>query len=104
MNASAFSSDPTYIVKAIEEAVMLGGADEVRHVLDTVKYNSDFPRNVLYALESMLYLRLYYGRGGELEPPTDEGRKKVYEMEASWARELIESLDWYPELYRTRIA
>jgi len=103
MNEPALTSEPAYIVKAIEEAVLLGGAEEILHVLDLVKYDADFPRNVLYALESIFYLRHHYGKGGDLEPADDKDRRKVQDMESSWGRELLESLDWYPELYHTRI-
>ncbi|MFA5040985.1 MAG: hypothetical protein WC464_05075 [Bdellovibrionales bacterium] len=85
------------VAQAIEEAVLLGGADEVGSIIEQIKDDKDFPDDIRYGLEAMFYFRKYYGNGGELEPNKPEDKKKLFEMEALWGREIIENLDIYAE-------
>ncbi len=85
------------LARMIEEAVLLGGSKEVGDILDLVKDDKDFPANVRYGLEAMFYFRRFYGFGGDLEPQNAEDKKKLFEMEALWGREIIDSLDSYAD-------
>jgi hypothetical protein len=86
------------MAQAIQEAVLLGNAKDIDGILTLVKFDEDFPKNLRYGLEAIYYFRLYYGKGGELEPAKDEDKKRMLEMEALWGRQLIESLDYYSDL------
>lgn len=86
------------IIHAIHDAVLLGNIKEIDGVLDLVKEDEDFPQDLRYALEAMLYFRFYYGKGCELEPLIDEEKIRVFQLEAVWGRELIESIGHNPDL------
>ena len=92
------------LVQAIQDAILLGGAKEIDALLERIKDDKNFPDTVRYGLEAMFYFRHYYGKGGELEPTKSEDKKRLFEMEALWGRELIESLDCYSDLTEIKYA
>ncbi|MDD3029343.1 MAG: hypothetical protein PHS57_03565 [Alphaproteobacteria bacterium] len=85
------------VAQAIQEAILLGGDDEIEAVLESVKDDETFPVTLRYGLEALLYFRRYYGEGKELEPKDKEKKRKACDMESSWGRELIESLTYYSD-------
>jgi hypothetical protein len=95
---------PSSLVQAIQDAVLLGGAKEIDALLESIKDDKNFPDTIRYGLEAMFYFRHYYGKDGELEPKNSEDKKRLFEMEALWGRELIESLDCYSEVAETKYA
>ena len=74
------------IVQAIEDAVLLGNIREIDGVLELVKDDEDFSDTLRYGLEALRNFRLYYGKGGELEPKNDADKNKVLRLESIWGR------------------
>jgi hypothetical protein len=93
-----------HTIQAIRDAILLGGAREIDDVLSLIEDDEDFPETLRYGLEAMLYYRRYYGKGGELEPPDGEDKKRAVELEIYWGRELIESLQYYAETAKEKFA
>jgi hypothetical protein len=94
----------TPIVQAIEDAVLFGNIKEIDGVLDIVREDEGFPDGLRYGLEALMYFRIHYGKGGDLEPATDNDRQKVAVMETSWCRELIESIGHCPDMTEPKYA
>ncbi len=101
---SASYKMPSGIVQAIEDAVLLGNVRELVGVMELVKDEEDFPKELRYGIESLLYFRMYYGKNGEVPPVNDADRQKRIQMEISWGRELIESIGHYPDLTEMKYA
>jgi len=95
---------PAPIVQAIEDAVLFGNVKEIDGILDLVCEDAQFPESMRYGLEALLYFRLYYGKGGILEPVSEGDRQKTLCMESSWGRELIDSIGHYPAMDEARYA
>ncbi len=83
------------VVRAIQDAILLGSAAEIEGVLDLVRDDDEFPVNLKYGLEAMAHFRRFYGKGGDLAPKTEADKKKLIEMEVSWGRELLDNLNRY---------
>lgn len=81
--------------QAIQDAILLGNTKEISGVLEGVRGDGRFPKNLWYGLEAMFYFRHYYGKGGELEPASADEKKRMFDLESFFGRELIESLGWY---------
>ena len=92
------------LVQAIEDAILLGNVKEIDGVLDLVRDDESFPQDLRYGLEALRYYRLYYGKGGDLEPKTSEDKSRMLQMEAYWGRELIEQIANCPDLGDVKIA
>jgi hypothetical protein len=92
------------IAQAIEDAILLGGAKEISNIIELVKDDDCFPETLLYGLEALYHFRRAYGAGGDMAPSKAEDKKRVLEMEATWGRELIESLGYYADLAETKYA
>jgi hypothetical protein len=92
------------LVHAIEDAVLLGNIKEIDGVLELIKEEEDFPEDLRYALESLRYFRLYYGKGGELAPTGSIEKNKMLRMEAIWGREVLENLTPYHDLSESKYA
>jgi len=92
------------IVQAIEDAILLGNIQELDGVLDLVREDENFPEHLRNGLEALLYFRLHYGKGGDLELANDGHRQKLIQIESAWGRELIESIGHYPDLTEARYA
>jgi hypothetical protein len=92
------------IVQAIEDAILLGHIREIDGVLELVKEDAKFPEELRYGLEALLYFRLHYGKGSDYAPQNEIDKQNMIRMEASWGRELIESIGHYPDLTEARYA
>jgi len=92
------------IIHAIEDAVLFGNIREVDGVLDLVEEDDDFPQDLRYGLEALLYFRLHYGKGGSLEPHDETEKRKVLQMESFWGRELIDKIGHYPDMTEAKHA
>ncbi|MDD4617397.1 MAG: hypothetical protein PHW76_09920 [Alphaproteobacteria bacterium] len=86
-------SDP--VIRAIQDAILLGTAAEIEGVLNLVQDDDEFPANFRYGLEALAHFRRFYGNGGELAPKTAADQKKIVETEVSWGRELLDRLQRY---------
>jgi len=92
------------MVQAIEDAILLGNIREVDGVLDLIREEPDFPADLRYALESLLYFRIHYGKGGMLEPIDNDILQDVIRMERVWGREIIETIAPEPDMTETKYA
>ena len=92
------------IIHAIEDAVLFGNIREIDGVLDLVHEDESFPQDLRYGLEALLYFRLYYGKGGSLEPQNEEEKRKMLQIESFWGRELIEQIGHYPDMTEAKYA
>ena len=92
------------IIHAIEDAVLFGNIREIDGILDLVHEDEAFPQDLRYGLEALLYFRLYYGKGGALEPQGEADKRKMLQLEASWGRELIEQIGHYPDMTEAKYA
>ena len=102
-----FASSPSIavpVIHAIEDAVLFGNIKEIDGILDMVKDDLTFPDNIRYALEALMFWRIYYGKGCVLEPSDEPGRQKLAYLESSWGREVIEMLGHYPDLTEAKYA
>ncbi len=81
-----------HLLSAIEDAILLGGAEELDAVLAHIEDDEDFPAEIRYALESLRYFRAYYGPGCELEPTEPLQKQKATVMEIAWGAELLDML------------
>ncbi|MDE1900329.1 MAG: hypothetical protein KGI37_01645 [Alphaproteobacteria bacterium] len=104
MFGSPAPSIASSLVHAIEDAVLLGNIGEIDGILDMVADDDRFPETLRYGLESLMYFRIYYGKGGALEPADDAGKQKTAQMESFWGRELIETIGHYPDLTESKYA
>ncbi len=104
MQAMTVPRISSQMAQTIRDAILLGGADEIDDILDRLKDEQGFPDSLRSSLEAMLYFRRYYGHGGELEPVDPEEKRRMTEMEILWGRELLDSLDCYPDLSEEKIA
>jgi hypothetical protein len=95
---------PSPLIHAIEDAVMFGNVKEIDGILEMVHENETFPRELRYGLEALMYYRLTYGKGGDLEPIDKDDREKVLMMESHWGRELIEMIGHYPDMTEAKYA
>jgi hypothetical protein len=94
----------TPMIQAIEDAVLLGHIRELSGVLDLISDEAEFPENLHYAIEALLYFRIYYGKGGMLEPANDGARQSVIQMESLWGREIIEMIGHAPDMTEAKYA
>ncbi len=92
------------VAQAIEESILLGGAQEIANILELVKDDECFPETLRYGLEALYYFRRTYGNGGDMAPTKTKDKKRILDMEAIWGRELIESLDYYSDITETKYA
>jgi hypothetical protein len=95
---------PTPIIQAIEDAVFFGNIKEIDGILDLVCDDSFFPTHLKYGLEALMYFRMYYGKGGDLEPRDENERQKVLQTESVWGRDIIEMIGHYPDMSATQYA
>jgi hypothetical protein len=92
------------LIQAVEDAILLGNVGDIAHILDLIGDLEDFPENLRYGLEALLYYRQYYGKGGLLEPCEEKERTNMMLMESSWGRELIEVIAHLPSLAQAQYA
>ncbi|MDR3450162.1 MAG: hypothetical protein P4M15_10530 [Alphaproteobacteria bacterium] len=92
------------IIHAIEDAVLFGNIKEIAGILDMVREDSTFPENLRNALESLMYFRIAYGKGGAQEPVTEEDRQAKLRMESSWGKEIIDMIGHYPDMSEVNYA
>ncbi len=95
---------PSPIVQAIEDAILLGNIRELDGILDLVKDEALFPQDLRYGIEALMYFRMHYGKGGDLEPKSEADKQKLAQTETLWGRELIESMGHYPDLTEMKYA
>ena len=95
---------PTPLVQAIEDAVLFGNVQEIDGILEIVREDVNFPDNLRYALESLMYFRMHYGKGGPMEPKDESERQKNAQTEVWWGREVISMIGHYPDLTEAKYA
>ncbi|MDE2029843.1 MAG: hypothetical protein KGI97_04685 [Alphaproteobacteria bacterium] len=92
------------LIQAIEDAVLFGNVQEIDGILDMVEDDPGFPENLRRGLEALMYIRMYYGKGGALEPADPQERERYRQMESWWGREVIEMVGHYPDLSQVKYA
>ena len=92
------------LVQAIEDAILLGSLAQMEEVLNSIGADPEFPENLRYGLEALLYFRMYYGKGGALEPNEEDARRATLYLEAYWGKELLETVARCPELTIRQVA
>jgi len=95
---------PSRLVQAIEDAVLFGNVQEIDGILEMVREDVNFPDNLRYALESLMYFRMHYGKGGDMEPAEESERQKNAQVEVWWGREVITLIGHYPDLTEAKYA
>lgn len=92
MFAEYASDMSTPLVQAIEDAILLGGSDEISEVLDAIGDDESLPADVKYGLEALHYFRKHYGKGGDLEPTAEAEKRTALCLDSLWGRELLEKV------------
>ena len=92
------------LVQAIEDAVLFGNVQEIDGILELVREDINFPDNLRYALESLMYFRMHYGKGGIMEPTEQSERQMTAQLETWWGREVIQMIGHYPDLTEAKYA
>jgi hypothetical protein len=78
------------ILSAIQDAVLFGNIKELSGVLDLAEFEPDFPSDLRHSLEALLYFRMNYGKGGELEPAGSLTRSLAALMENDWGKKILD--------------
>lgn len=92
------------LIQAIEDSVLFGHVQELSGVLDIAREDEEFPDDLRYALESLMYFRMNYGKGGPAEPITQADKQKATQMEMLWGREVIEMIGHHPDMTEAKYA
>lgn len=78
------------MISSIQDAVLFGNIKELNGVLDLAEFEPDFPKELLHGIEALLYFRMNYGKGGDLEPAGPLTRSTASLLENDWVKKIID--------------